>query len=285
MQKNLFVIALCLLGLTACQNEAADTKSTDTSGMEKTASGYAYELHRDEEGDPPATGFMTVFDLKQRFDDTLVYSSTERGRKERIVMPTQASMRGKPSPVIEMLQMLSAGDSASLYIPFDSLGPNREPWQEQRDYLIYEISVSHITDLKEAENTAATATADLLAGYKAGTLENLQTTDNGLKYVIVEEGNGPKAEKGKVVSVDYYGVTVADGNAFDNSYKRGEAHRFPLGMGRVIKGWDQGIEGMAQGTKAALFIPADLGYGASGSPPKIPADAELMFYIDVKEVE
>ena len=286
--RYFFFAITAITVLFACNNESsngANFSKNMTASMSKTENGFAYEMHKDVEGDAPETGFLSVFNLTQRFDDTIVYQSIQRNRPERIVIPTNSSMRGKPSPVIDLLKLLSPGDSASIYVLTDSLGPNLQPWQQERNFLIYDIAISEVKNLKDAENAAATKTADLQAAYKAGTLENIQTASNGLKYVILEEGTGTKAETGKVVSVDYYGVTAADGSMFDNSFGRGEAYRFPLGAGRVIKGWDTGIEGLNQGTKAALFIPADLAYGEAGSPPKIAPNAELIFYIELQGVE
>jgi len=286
--RYFFFVIIATTMLFACNNEPSSGKEFPKgmiTSMTKTENGFAYKMHHDVEGDAPEVGYLTVFNLTQRFDDTIVYSSVQRGRAERIVIPTNASMRGKPSPVIDILKMLSPGDSASIYVLTDSLGPNLQPWQQEKNFLIYDIAISEVKNLKDAENAAATTTAEIQASYKAGTLENVQTAANGLKYVILENGTGPKAEAGKVVSVDYYGVTADDGNMFDNSFGRGEAYRFPLGAGRVIKGWDTGIAGLNQGTKAALIIPANLAYGKAGSPPKIGPEAELIFYIELQGIE
>jgi FKBP-type peptidyl-prolyl cis-trans isomerase len=286
--RYFFLTITAMTMLFACSTDTTtgvDFSKDMTASMTKTEGGFAYKMHKDAEGDVPEVGYLSVFNLTQRFDDTIVYSSAQRGRAERVVIPTNASMRGKPSPVIDILKLLSPGDSASVYVLTDSLGPNLQPWQQEKNFLIYDIAVSDVKNLKDAANAAATTTAELQAAYKAGTLENIQTASNGLKYLIIEQGTGAKAEAGKVVNVDYYGVTAADGNMFDNSFSRGEAYRFPLGAGRVIKGWDTGIEGLSVGTKAALFIPADLAYGEAGSPPKIGANAELIFYIELQGVE
>ena len=68
---------------------------------------------------------------------------------------------------------------------------------------------------------------------------------------------------------------------FDNSFSRGEPFVFPLGAGQVIKGWDEGLALLPKGTKATLFIPYELGYGETGSPPSIPPRSELIFYVEV----
>lgn len=274
---------LALLTFASCQTETAN--GINTTGMPTLDSGYAYDLFTDAEGNVPEQGELVIFDLQQRFDDTLVYDSKARGRSEQLVIPNPSRLTGNPSPVIEMLRKMSVGDSARIYIPVDSLGSNVQPQHKDKDYLIYQIGVNEIKNLKEKENKAATTTADLRAAYQAGTLEGIQETPEGLKYKIIENGSGDKAERGKVINVDYYGVTAEEGTMFDNSFGRGQMYRFPLGAGRVIKGWDIGLEGMNAGTKAVLFIPSHLAYGKAGSPPKIGPDAELIFYVEVGEIE
>ena len=92
-----------------------------------------------------------------------------------------------------------------------------------------------------------------------------------------------KAHKGDQVSVHYRG-TLTDGSLFDESYGRGQPLDFTLGQGAVIKGWDQGILGMCVGEKRKLKIPAKLGYGDNGAPPKIPGGATLIFETELMAV-
>jgi FKBP-type peptidyl-prolyl cis-trans isomerase FkpA len=121
-----------------------------------------------------------------------------------------------------------------------------------------------------------------LADYKAGKLET-QSTASGLKYYIVKPGEGANAANGSTVNVNYYG-TLMDGTMFDNSFQRGQTFPFSLGSGQVIKGWDEGIAQLNKGAKAFLFIPAALGYGEAGSPPVIPANSDLMFYVELEDI-
>jgi FKBP-type peptidyl-prolyl cis-trans isomerase len=104
-------------------------------------------------------------------------------------------------------------------------------------------------------------------------------TETGLGIHILEKGSGPLPAKGRAVTVHYRGY-LTDGSVFDASYDRGQAFSFPLGMGRVIKGWDQGIAQLPIGTRALLRIPAELGYGAR-SAGKIPANSTLIFDVFV----
>jgi FKBP-type peptidyl-prolyl cis-trans isomerase FkpA len=98
-------------------------------------------------------------------------------------------------------------------------------------------------------------------------------------------GSGREAKTGDTVHVQYTG-TLMNGVKFDSSHDHGgEAFKFTLGKGEVIKGWDQGVVGMKVGSKRRLKIPADLGYGAKGSPPTIPANAGLLFEVELVSVD
>ena len=109
-------------------------------------------------------------------------------------------------------------------------------------------------------------------------------TDSGLRYQILQEGSGLKAEKGKTVSVHYKGQ-LSDGTVFDSSYKRNEPIDFPLGVGQVIKGWDEGIQLLKVGDKARLVIPSNLGYGSQGAGGVIPPNATLIFDVELMDIK
>ncbi|XP_076067119.1 peptidyl-prolyl cis-trans isomerase FKBP2-like [Oratosquilla oratoria] len=93
-----------------------------------------------------------------------------------------------------------------------------------------------------------------------------------------------KSRRGDLLHMHYTGK-LEDGTEFDSSYPRGQPLTFTLGSGQVIKGWDQGLIGMCEGEKRKLVIPSDLGYGASGAPPKIPAHATLVFEVELIKIE
>jgi peptidylprolyl isomerase len=94
-------------------------------------------------------------------------------------------------------------------------------------------------------------------------------------------GTGPEAKAGEQVTVNYVGVLYKGGKIFDASWKRNETFPFALGKGQVIPGWDQGIVGMKVGGRRELIIPAELAYGAKGSPPTIPPNSALVFVVDL----
>jgi FKBP-type peptidyl-prolyl cis-trans isomerase len=109
------------------------------------------------------------------------------------------------------------------------------------------------------------------------------TTTSGLQYWNIMVGTGATATAGKTVKVHYTGW-LTDGKKFDSSVDRGQPFEFPLGAGRVIKGWDEGVAGMKVGGKRQLRIPPDLGYGSRGAGGVIPPNATLIFDVELIDV-
>lgn len=98
-------------------------------------------------------------------------------------------------------------------------------------------------------------------------------------------GKGAAAKDGDKVTVQYVGTLFNGGKEFDTSWQKGRTpFEFTIGQGQVIQGWDQGVPGMKVGGRRVLVIPADLAYGSAGSPPTIPANAPLVFVVDLKKI-
>ena len=112
--------------------------------------------------------------------------------------------------------------------------------------------------------------------------ENTVTTPSGLQYIDLAEGEGATAEAGNNVSVHYTGW-LTDGTKFDSSVGN-QPFQFPLGAGRVIAGWDEGVCGMTVGGKRKLTIPSALGYGPTGAGEVIPPNATLVFEVELLEI-
>ncbi len=109
------------------------------------------------------------------------------------------------------------------------------------------------------------------------------TTPSGLRYKMIQKGDGAKAVKGEKVSVHYEG-SLLNGQVFDSSYKRNSPIDFQLGIGQVIPGWDEGISLLQVGDKARFVIPSDLAYGSAGAAGVIPPNATLIFDVELMKV-
>lgn len=142
-----------------------------------------------------------------------------------------------------------------------------------------EMRAKQLSMLKEKE----TADADTIDAYLAEKGIEPTITESGLRYVITEEGSGPTADKGDVVKVHYTG-TLLSGEKFDSSRDRGQPLEFPIGQGRVIPGWDEGIGYIKEGGKGTLYIPSPLAYGGQSPSPKIPPYSILVFDVEVVDV-
>ena len=109
-------------------------------------------------------------------------------------------------------------------------------------------------------------------------------TASGLEYEDIREGTGPSPAQGQTAVVHYVG-TLTNGEKFDSSRDRGQPFEFPVGMGRVIKGWDEGVITMKPGGRRKLTIPPELGYGARGAGGVIPPNATLVFEVELLGVK
>ncbi|MCB9426982.1 MAG: peptidylprolyl isomerase [Flavobacteriales bacterium] len=163
--------------------------------------------------------------------------------------------------VIEKLEILRVGAEA-------------EAWNAIEAFRTFEGS--RAKRIEEAKKAAEAQMEKLAAGF--------DKTESGLRYKLIQEGSGAKAEKGKKVSVHYKGQ-LADGRVFDSSYDRKQPIDFQLGVGQVIPGWDEGISLLKVGDKARLVIPSDLAYGSAGAGGVIPPDATLVFDVELMGVK
>lgn len=220
------------------------------------------------------------------------------------IMQIPSPEKPNTNRVIDMLKYGTLGDSMTLIMPLDSF-PNGSttPQLAGLEYIEYRICIkkisdeaTHIADLEKArmkkskeiaatkarKDEVAAKSEKILKDYKAGKLDIRSTTD-GLKYVILAPGNGARALAGTKVRVHYYGLLM-DGKMFDTSFRNGRPYAFEVASNSVIKGWDIGIPLLKKGGKAALFLPYDLAYGERGSPPSIPPKSDLMFYIELVDV-
>lgn len=163
--------------------------------------------------------------------------------------------------IIESLEIVRVGDEA-------------QKWNAIEAFRVFEGSRAK---REAAERAEAEAKMEKLAA-------GFEKTESGLRYQFIQRGNGKKAEKGRTVSVHYSGQ-LEDGKVFDSSYARKKPIEFPLGMGHVIEGWDEGIELLQVGDKARFVIPSHLGYGSRGAGGVIPPNATLVFDVELMDVK
>lgn len=273
-------------------------------GGNKTVSGYDFRYITKGSGETPKTGESVFFTLKIKDDKGEILQEIGEGPNMPVMQIPETFPTGMDAnPVLELLSMVKVGDVVVLTMPIDSM-PNPPANVQGMKYIEYELDIKNIknkeeyeaylTDMQkemEIEREASRAkipvieelVANSLKDYKAGTLET-KSTESGLKYYIIENGTGDNAVAGKTVKVQYYGSLI-DGTRFDDSFNRGQAFEFKLGTGQVIPGWDEGLALLNKGSKAILFIPGNLAYGEQGSPPVIPANAELAFYVELEEIQ
>ena len=166
------------------------------------------------------------------------------------------------------------GDDALESIEIIRVGEEAQKWNAVEAFRTFEGSREK--RIAEQKKMAEEALEKLAAGF--------QKTESGLRYQIIQKGNGTAAEKGKKVSVHYQGA-LENGQVFDSSYKRKQPIEFQLGVGQVIEGWDEGIALLQVGDKARFVIPSYLGYGSRGAGGVIPPDATLVFDVELMDVK
>jgi len=286
----LFITALPFL-FSACQQ----SKKRQT-----TEGGYEYIMHTGGAETAAQPGDFMFFHLQIRNGDSVVYRTREESLDPPVIPYEVQQAQGRtPYPFEPVLQQMGVGDSATVFVPIDSF-PQKPTGFEGAQELIYDIVLVDLKDEaafqtfqqeKQAEAQARMAEVQgVVQQYQQQYVNNeldgqLQTSESGLKYIIIEQGSGSQPGAGDRVSVNYYGALAADGADFDNSFMRGQPYMFPFGQGQSIPGFEEGIGLLNEGGKAVLFIPAELGYGEAGSPPAIPGGAELLFYVQLEDVQ
>jgi FKBP-type peptidyl-prolyl cis-trans isomerase FkpA len=195
----------------------------------------------------------------------------------------------------EGLLLLKKGSKATLYIPSTLAygSQDRSPQIPANSILIFDIEILDMQDappppIKRDPSEQARVDDKLIQDYLDKNNIKATKTPTGLYYVITRKGLGPNAKQGSKVSMNYTGKTL-DGNAFDSNmdpqFKHVQPFGFTLGVGQVIKGWDEGVQLLNLGSKATFFIPSALAYGERGAGGHIPPNAVLMFDVEVLSVD
>jgi peptidylprolyl isomerase len=220
-----------------------------------------------EEGEFPKKGELVKVHYQGRklMDTAYFDSSYKRGEPLPLKVGVGMVIKGWDIGI----PLLKVGEKATLIIP-DSLGYGKEGsgGRGPLGTLVFDVELVEIIDI---------------GPYKTEGVKE-QTTASGLKYFVTKEAEGDMAASGQTVHVHYTGY-LEDGTKFDSSWDRMKPFNFQLGMGRVIKGWDEGIALLKVGEKARFVIPSELGYGTRGAGGSIPPNATLVFDVELLKIQ
>ena len=287
-----------LVLLAACSVMLFMGCSDDSSSV--TDSGYNYEFFDLGEGESANPGDFVYLDIRMHADEEFVFDSRENaGPSDPMRLPSEGQktdgyMRG----IVEVVGKMSAGDSAVLYIPVDSFIPAPPQLQDKEmikyDFVATRVMSPEANQAYQNELAAAAAQklnekqsmmAQVFADYRSGALDaDLKETTEGLQYYIHEAGEGPNAAVGERVTAHYLGVFAENGEMFDSSWKKDRPYPFTVGAGEVIQAWDIGFQNLNKGAKATFFVPYELAYGETGWPPTIAPNSDLIFYVEVVDI-
>jgi peptidylprolyl isomerase len=277
MKLYTFIIGAAI-ALSACSGgngeasaDANDEQMGDTTSM-VLESGLQVEVYEKGDGILPQMGQKVSVHYKGMLEDGKVFDeSFSRGEPITFQIGIGQVIPGWDKGIGQ----LSKGAKAKLTIPSNlAYGAREQRGIPANSTLIFEVEVMDIQDGPKPIAHESWSTDGL----------EMKTTQSGLQYYVIEEGSGAKTEPGKMVSVHYHGM-LEDGTKFDSSFERGEPIEFPLGVGQVIPGWDEGISLLNVGSKAKLIIPSFLAYGERGAGGVIPPNATLIFDVEVVAVK
>lgn len=264
MKQRLAFVIIGLLVVSSYCFAVEELMEGEKMGYITTESGLMYLIIQTGTGDKPQNGdIVTVHYLGTLEDGTKFDSSYNRNESIEFELGSGRVIKGWD----EGIALLNKGAKATFVIPSDLGYGNRDMGAiPPNSTLIFEVELVDFKPGIKIEPFDITGKASV-------------KTESGLEFILVEQGTGLKAASGYTVSVHYTGY-FQDGTIFDSSVKRGQPFEFTVGMGRVIKGWDEGLALMREGDRARLIIPYQLAYGENGYGP-IPPKADLIFDIEL----
>ncbi len=283
----------CCLFTTASHAQEKKSTAAHTAkgdGYTKLPSGIDYKIAKHGTGkQKPKISDHLEINLSYSIGDSVLFDSRKmNGNKPVPFVLAKPRENGDP---VEVFPFMTVGDSAVIRFPLDSLKKNNryQAWMDNKGgYLIYNVTLeSCLTEKQMTEQAEKQKGIDdkLLKDYFAKNDIKATKTASGLYYTVEEEGKGEKVKAGEAVNVNYTGMFM-DGKKFDSNTDTMFHHVQPfvleVGKGRVIKGWDEGLQLLNIGSKAKFFIPSYLAYG-SLERSNIPANSILIFEVEVSE--
>lgn len=260
-----FAFCSCLMACSGSKKTSGYTPPSDKAIT--TSTGLKYTIYENGSGEEANPGdIVKVHYVGKLKNDSVFDSSRERDEPLRFKLGAGQVIKGWE----EGIAFMREGDKAKLVIPSElAYGEKAIGGIPANSTLIFDVELIGVIKPAKPFNVAGKDTISYASG---------------LKMIKVHEFNsGVQASNGKTVTVHYTGF-LPDGKVFDSSVDRGEPISFPLGTGKVIKGWEEGISYLKVGEKARLIIPPHLAYGAAGYPPMIPANSTLVFDVELMGV-
>lgn len=265
-------------------SQGCDLSKDGFSG--KTPSGYPYIMHVDKQGKNPVAGDKIQFYIRFRHKGMTVAEENMTG-----ILPA-SGQDAYSNPDIEMLYLMSPGDSASVYVFGENLKRMAIPGLQPTDTLIYDLKYislvmknDELEIVRQKEKEAQQRIEEGLALLRNGDPDGrLMDAGKGVKYLIHQEGSGMEAKPMAVFTVNYFGALQKDGKPFENTYQRKEPFVFQMGTKVVLEGWELAFEKFKKGTKATILIPAVMGYGVLGASPYIGPNEDLVYYVEVVDL-
>jgi len=272
---------------------SCDMLSGDDTKFKTTESGLQYKLVvNNDDARVPQSGEIISLVMTYGIDDSVMFNTNQIPDKV-MLLPMQESVY--PGDFYEMMSMMHLGDSAVFFLDAEEFitktaGGRAVPPELKDQQFTFNVKLDKIQTEQEMndEQTAKmeklqNEEADILKKYLEDNNIKAEPTESGLYVIVTEQGNGPKPKLGDKIKAHYTGKLL-DGTVFDSSVEKGTPFEFPLGQGRVIRGWDEGFALMNVGSKATLIIPSHLGYGERGSGPKIPPFSPLLFDVELIDI-
>lgn len=271
----------------------------------KTPKGALVKVLTSNPGDKIKLNDVITFDVVQKTEkDSVLFSSYMLGHPLKIqIQPCQ-----NVGDLMDALPLMAAKDSAYVKVPSDSIFKDHEdqrpPFLKKGSWLVFNLKIDRIQSLQEAMDEKNAADAKVKASeaadrdkYIASHKLIVKTTPSGLKYLITQPSLKQKPLAGDTLLVNYTGSTM-DGKVFDSSIqaeaqkaglnqpgRKYEPLQVIVGTGTVIKGWDEGLLLLNEGSKAKLIIPSDLGYGSEGAGADIPPYSTLLFDVELVKIK
>lgn len=292
MKKNVIKGISAGLILSAAMVSCGDQNgSSENPGFTKIEEGLFIKYETRVEGARQvAFGDILTMDLSYGTKDSTLMDTKENGNPFRLQVDSGAYV----GDIMNAFSQLRNGDSAIVITgAYDfftkTVGAQMPDFIDSAESLYFTIKLNTVESQEEAKKQAEAANAQAalkeqeeLAAYIQMNGITAEPTQSGLYHVVTQKGTGKAAEAGKMVKVHYTGKFL-NGQVFDSSVERGEPFEFNLGVGQVIRGWDEGIALMKVGEKATLIIPSSIAYGAQQNGP-IPGFSTLVFDVELLEV-